>query len=423
MPRPVVITGLGVICGLGTTIDDYWAALSTGQSAIRPLGRLGEGTRISIGAVVPDFDPEQYFSSAELPLLDRFSQFALLAASEALADAGLAAGEDAVTGSAAIIGTGCGGKQTDEKTYARIYKEQKSRAHPLTIPKGMPSAAASHVSRHLGIKGPVFSVTSACASAAHAVIQGRLLIQSGVIDVALVGGTDAPFTYGLLKAWEALRIISNDTCRPFCRDRSGMVLGEGSGMLVLESEQHALQRGTRIYAELAGCAMTSDAGHITRPDVDGIAHAISNALKDAGLAADTVDYVNAHGTGTPANDQAETEALHRVFGAHAKALAVSSTKSMHGHALGAASALELIATVLAIQKNLIPPTANFTEPGEGCDLDYVPNRARAQRIDIAVSNAFAFGGLNAVLALKSWAYRDGSNGRQGRGYGQCLDSK
>ena len=181
-----------------------------------------------------------------------------------------------------------------------------------------------------------------------------------------------------------------------------MVLGEGSGMLVLESERHAVQRGTRIYAELAGCGMTSDAGHIARPDVDGIAHAISNALKDAGLAADTVDYVNAHGTGTPASDQAETEALHRVFGAHAKALAVSSTKSMHGHALGAASALELIATVLSIRNNLIPPTANFTEPGEGCDLDYVPNRARAQRIDIAVSNAFAFGGSNAVLALKTW---------------------
>jgi len=401
MPRRVVITGLGAVCGLGTSVDEYWTALSTGQSAIRPLGRLGEGTRISIGAVVPDFDPEQYFSSAELPYLDRFSQFALLAAREALADAGLAAGEDAVTAAASIIGTGCGGKQTDEETYARLYKEQKTRAHPLTIPKGMSSASASLISQNLGIKGPVFSVASACASAAHAVILGRLMIQSGMVDVALVGGTDAPFTYGLLKAWEALRIVSNDTCRPFCKDRSGMVLGEGSGMLVLESEHHAVQRGTPIYAELAGCGMTSDAGHITRPDVDGIARAISNALKDAGMEADAVDYVNAHGTGTPANDQAETEALHRVFGAHANTLAVSSTKSMHGHALGAASALELIATVLAIQNNLIPPTANFTEPGEGCDLDYVPNRARLQQINFAISNAFAFGGLNTVVALKS----------------------
>ena len=403
MQRRVVVTGLGVVCGLGTTVDDYWAALSAGQSAIRPIGHLGEGTRISIGAMVPDFDPDQHFSSAELSLLDRFSQFALLAAREALADAGLAARQDAaVTHAAAIIGTGCGGKQTDEATYARLYKEKKSHVHPLTIPKGMPSAASSLVSHDLGIKGPVFSVTSACASAAHAVIQGQLMIRSGMVDVAVVGGSDAPFTYGLLKAWEALRVVSHDTCRPFSRDRSGMVLGEGSGMLVLESEQHAVQRGIRIYAELAGCGMSSDAGHITRPDVDGIACAISRALNDAGLAADRVDYVNAHGTGTPANDPAETAALHRVFGAHANALSVSSTKSMHGHALGATSALELIATVLAIQHDLIPPTANFTIPGEGCDLDYVPNTARSQRVDIAVSNAFAFGGLNAVLALTNW---------------------
>jgi nodulation protein E len=403
MQRRVVVTGLGVVCGLGTTVDDYWAALSAGQSAIRPIGHLGEGTRISIGAMVPDFDPGQYFSSAELSLLDRFSQFALLAAREALADAGLAAREDAaVTHAAAIIGTGCGGKQTDEATYARLYKENKSHVHPLTIPKGMPSAAASLVSHHLGIKGPVFSVTSACASAAHAVIQGQLMIRSGIVDVAVVGGSDAPFTYGLLKAWEALRVVSHDTCRPFSRDRSGMVLGEGSGMLVLESEQHAVQRGIRIYAELAGCGMTSDAGHITRPDVDGIACAISRALNDAGLTANKVDYVNAHGTGTPANDPAETAALHRVFGAHANTLSVSSTKSMHGHALGATSALELIATVLAIQHDLIPPTANFTVPGEGCDLDYVPNKARSQRVDIAVSNAFAFGGLNAVLVVNNW---------------------
>ena len=401
MPRRVVITGLGAICGLGATVEDYWTALSTGQSAIMPLGDLGEGTRISIGAVVPNFDPHKHFSSAELPLLDRFSQFAVLASREALADAGLVAGEEDAASAAAVIGTGCGGKQTDEETYARLYKEQKSHAHPLTIPKGMPSAAASLVSHHLGIKGPVFSVTSACASSAHAVIQGHLMIRSGVVDIAVVGGTDAPFTYGLLKAWEALRVVSHDTCRPFCKDRSGMVLGEGAGMLVLESEQHALQRRTRIYAELAGCGMTSDAGHITRPDVEGIARAISYALQDAGLATDSVDYVNAHGTGTPANDPAETEAIHRVFGDHSRTLAISSTKSMHGHALGATSALELIATVLSIQHNTIPPTANFTAAGEGCDLDYVPNRAREKGVEVAVSNSFAFGGLNAVLVLKS----------------------
>lgn len=401
MSRRVVVTGLGAVSALGTTVADFWSALSAGRSAIAPLGTHAQGTKIQVGAMVPDFNPELYFSSDQLPLLDRFSQFAVLAGRAALADAGLAPSDDVVRRAAAVIGTGCGGKQTDEETYARLYKDQKNRAHPLTIPKGMPSAAASMVSIQLGIAGPVFSVTSACASGAHAAAQGRMMIQTGLVDVALVGGTDAPFTYGLLMAWDALRVVSNDTCRPFCKDRSGMVLGEGAGMLVLESETHAKQRGARIYAEMAGCGMSSDAGHITRPDVDGIARAIDSALKDANIAPGDVDYVNAHGTGTVANDPAETEALHRIFGAHAQQLPVSSTKSMHGHALGASSALELVATVLAVQHNLLPPTANFTVPGEGCDLDYVPNQARPQQINVAISNSFAFGGLNVVLVVQS----------------------
>jgi nodulation protein E len=403
MTRRVVVTGLGAISGLGTTVADFWSSLSAGRSAIGPLADIAKGTKIAVGAVVPNFNPEQFFTSEQLPLLDRFSQFAVIAARAALADAGLTVGDEAVTRAAAIIGTGCGGKQTDEETYARLYKEQKDRAHPLTIPKGMPSAAASMVSMHLGISGPVFSVTSACASGAHAVAQGRMMIQSGLVDVVLVGGADAPFTYGLLKAWEALRVVSNDTCRPFCKARTGMVLGEGAGMLVLESEEHATRRGARIYAELAGCGMSSDAGHITRPSVDGIARTMSSALENAGLTPDAVDYVNAHGTATLANDPAETEALHRVFGGHANSLSISSTKSMHGHALGASSALELVATVLAIHNNLVPPTANFTEPDESCDLDYVPNQARAQQVNVAISNSFAFGGLNVVLAIKSFS--------------------
>ena len=402
MTRRVVVTGLGSISGLGTTVVDFWSSLSAGRSAIGPLADIAKGTKIAVGAVVPNFSPELFFSSEQLPLLDRFSQFAVIAAREALADAGLTVGDEAVTRAAAIIGTGCGGKQTDEETYARLYKEQKDRAHPLTIPKGMPSAAASMVSMHLGISGPVFSVTSACASGAHAAAQGRMMIQSGLVDVALVGGADAPFTYGLLKAWEALRVVSNDTCRPFCKDRTGMVLGEGSGMLVLESEEHATRRGARIYAELAGCGMSSDAGHITRPSVNGIARAMSSALENAGLAPDAVDYVNAHGTATLANDPAETAALHRVFGNHASSLSVSSTKSMHGHALGASSALELIATVLAVHSNLVPPTANFTEPDENCVLDFLPNQAREQPVDVVVFNFFAFGGLYRGLAVKSF---------------------
>jgi nodulation protein E len=364
------------------------------------LEERSQGTRIRVGAVAPEIDLEQQFPPEALPLLDRFSQFAVIAAREALADSGVNKNPDLLQRAGAVIGTGCGAKQTDEEAYRLLYKAGEKRVHPLTIPKGMPSAAASMVSQDLGIRGPVFSVASACASGAHAIIQGYLMIKAGLVDVALVGGTDAPFTYGLMKAWEALRVVSNETCRPFSKDRSGMVLGEGAGMLVLEEETHALQRGARVYAELAGCGMSSDAGHITRPDVDGIAVAIRNALTDACVPTDSVDYVNAHGTGTLANDLAETEALHRVFGSHAKHLAVSSTKSMHGHALGASSALEVIATTLAVHNSLIPPTANFTDPGEGCDLDYVPNETRKRRIQVAISNAFAFGGLNAVVVVK-----------------------
>lgn len=401
MTRRVVVTGLGTVSAVGNTAGEFWSSLAAGRSGIAPLGADAQGSRIAVGAAVRGFLPEQHFSADDLPLLDRFSQFAVVAGRQALQDAGLAPGDAIVSRAAAVIGTGCGGKHTDEETYARLYKEQREKAHALTIPKGMPSASASMVSMHLGIAGPVFSVTSACASGAHAAAQGRMMIQSGMVDVALVGGTDAPFTYGLLKAWEALRVVSGDTCRPFCKDRSGMVLGEGAGMLVLESEEHARRRGAHIRAEFLGCGMSSDAGHITRPSVDGIARAMLNALSDAQLAPERVDYVNAHGTGTPANDPAETAALHRVFGEHAHKLAVSSTKSMHGHALGAASALELVATVLAIENGLIPPTANFTESDPECDLDYVPNQARSQSLGVAMSNSFAFGGLNVVIAVGS----------------------
>ena len=402
MNRRVLITGVGAVSGLGLDVSSFWDGLQAGRSAIRPLDPPIADVKISIGATVPEFDPNDYFSDDELTILDRFSQLAVIAAQEAVNDAGLVCGEKVLTDAAAIVGSGCGGKHTDEATYEQLYKKQKTRAHPLTIPKGMPSAAASMVSYHLGIKGPAFALASACASGSHAIIQGMTMIQSGMIDVALVGASDAPFTYGLLKSWDALRVASNDTCRPFSKDRSGMVLGEGAGMLLLESEQHALDRGAKIYAELAGCGMTSDAGHITRPDVVGITNAITNALHHAGLDADEVDYINAHGTATLTNDVVETEAIKQVFGKHAYELAISSTKSMHGHALGASSALELVATTLAMYHQILPPTANFTVADEACDLAYVPNVARRQKIDTAMSNSFAFGGLNAVIALRRY---------------------
>lgn len=401
MPKRIVITGLGSVSGLGLTNEAFWSALSNGRSSIRALPSGFEEIKVSIGAMLPDFDANAHFSSEEMTLLDRFSKYAVLAAQQAIADAGLSAGGDVLMNAAAIIGSGCGGKHTDEATYTQLYKNKGTRAHPLTIPKGMPSAAASMVSFHLGIKGAVFSVASACASGAHAISQGAMMIQSDNTDVAIVGGTDAPFTYGLLKAWDALRVLTNDTCRPFCKTRSGTVLGEGAGILVLESEEHAKKRGARIYAELAGSGMTSDAGHVTRPDISGMSRAMTNALLHAKVSADDVAYINAHGTGTQANDEAETRAIHQIFGSHAKKLAVSSTKSMHGHALGASSALEIIATTLALYHNVIPPTMNYVEKDDLCDLDYVPNQARQQKIEVAMSNSFAFGGLNAAVVLKS----------------------
>jgi nodulation protein E len=395
----VVITGLGAVSGLGLDLPAFWDALTAGRSAIRPLDPAIAELKIANGAMVPDYHPENFFTTDEVSLLDRFSQFAVIAAREAVNDAGLVCGDEAMTAAAVVIGSGCGGKQTDEITYDALYRQHKKRVHPLTIPRGMPSAAASMVSMHLGIKGPTFSVASACASGSHALIQGCSMIQSGLVDVAVVGATDAPFTYGLLKSWEALRVVTDDTCRPFCADRSGIVLGEGAGMLVLESESYAKSRGARIYAEIAGSGMTSDAGHITRPDISGISSAINKALSHARLRPSDIDYINAHGTGTEANDIAETEAINHVFGPHAANLAVSSTKSMHGHALGASSALETIATVLTTYHGIIPPTANFTVADEKCSLDYVPNVARKQNINAAISNSFAFGGLNAVVAI------------------------
>ena len=400
--RRVVITGLGAVSGLGLNVSAFWSNLVAGHSAIKPLDPPMEGVKISIGAAVPEFDPEEYFTLDELTLLDRHSQLAVIAAQEAVVDANLISGKEILNDAAAIIGSGAGGKHTDEATYDQLYKQQRTRAHPLTIPKGMPSAVASMVSLHLGIKGPAFALASACASGSHAIIQGMAMIQSGIIDIALVGASDAPFTYGLLKSWDALRVTSNDTCRPFCKDRSGMVLGEGAGILVLESEEHALKRGARIYAEILGCGMTSDAGHITRPDVDGIVNAMNKALYHAEIDPAEVDYINAHGTATLSNDVVETEAINQVFGNHSKELAVSSTKSMHGHALGASSALEMIATILSIYHDIIPPTANFTVADEKCNLDYVPNKARQQVVNVAMSNSFAFGGLNTSIALKKY---------------------
>ena len=400
-PRRVAVTGIGCVSALGLDAASTWAGAREGRSAIRPptlvdTGHLGS----KVAAEVPGFEAERYFARRDLPMLDRFCQIGLVAADEALADSGLAIDGGLAHRSAVVMGAGVGGLSTLDESYLRVYGERIMRIHPFTIPKTMANAAASQISMRHGIRGPAFAVASACSSSNHAIGLAMGLVRLGQADVALAGGSESMMCFGGLKSWEALRVASSDTCRPFCADRSGMVVGEGGAVVVLEEMERARARGAEIHAELAGFGMTSDAGDLVAPSADGAADAIAAALEDAGLAPDRIGYVNAHGTGTPANDPTETRAIRRAFGPAADGLAVSSTKSMHGHAIGAAGAIELAITLMAMRDGIVPPTANFTRADPLCDLDYVPNEARDLRFDAAVSNSFAFGGLNAVLAVK-----------------------
>jgi nodulation protein E len=397
----VVVTGLGVVSALGPDFKSFSAALRSGKSAIGKLTTIPlDGLITTIGAEIRDFEPAKHFPEAKLALLDRSVQVALVAAREAIGQSGLSFRGQLGPRTAAIIGSGVGGQGTLDDGYRRIYGEGQKRLHPFTIPKLMINASASHITMEHGINGPSFTVASACASANHAIGVAFQMLRSGAVEVAVTGGTESVLNFGTIKGWEALRVMAPDTCRPFSRDRRGMVLGEGAAILVLESLDNAKARGAEILAELVGFGMSSDAGDIVLPAAAGAASAMKACLDDAGLAPSEVDYVNAHGTGTSANDATETEALHKVFGAHAEKLAVSSTKSMHGHTLGAAGAIELAAAIAAFRDGFIPPTANYTEPDPQCDLDYVPNEARQAKIEVAISNSFAFGGHNAVLAVR-----------------------
>ncbi|HET7932145.1 MAG TPA: beta-ketoacyl-[acyl-carrier-protein] synthase family protein [Rhodanobacteraceae bacterium] len=405
MARHVVITGMGAVSALGHDARALWTGMREGRSAIAPLtGFDGEGMRVKVAAQVRDFDPAAHFDPKKLVVLDRASQFALVAAREAVAQAGLdfAQGNLGLR-SACVIGTGTGGEETADECSRRLYKEGNPRLHPLSIVRRMVNAPASQASIEFGIRGPTFCVSSACATSNHAFAQALALVRAGAVDVALAGGTEACLTLGVLRAWEAMRVLSDDTCRPFCKQRRGLVLGEGAGMLVLEEFDHARARGAEIFAEFAGAGMSSDAGDIVLPSADGAARAMASALADARLNPSDIDYINAHGTATTANDATETRAIHQAFGASATQLAISSTKAVHGHALGAAGALEAVAAVAALREGVIPPTANFLDPDPECDLDYVPNTARSQPLRAVLSNAFAFGGLNAVIALKAFA--------------------
>jgi nodulation protein E len=399
----VVITGLGVVSSVGQSTQDYWDSLIAGRSGFAPatLGTAAQASARLVGEV-KGFDPAAHFESSQVTLLDRVSQFAIVAARQAVNQSGLALRDELAERTAAIIGTGSGGHTTVDDSFHRLYADGATRLHPLTIPKAMISAPASQVSMDRGIKGPVFSISSACASATHAIGQAFHMVRSGGVTCAITGGTEASITFGAMKGWESMRIMSPDTCRPFSKDRKGMLIGEGAAAVVLESIDHARSRGADILAEIVGFGMSADSKDLTAPDPGGMARAITATLTDAALSPDTIDYVNAHGTGTVANDLAETAALHRSFGAHARQLAVSSTKSVVGHTLGAAGAMEFVAAVMAIRDGIVPPTMNYLGADPDCDLDYVPNEARRTRVRAILSNSFAFGGLNAVLAARQF---------------------
>jgi len=397
----VVVSGLGVLSPIGNDTASYWSGLIRGVCGIdTPRLVAPELLNQKVLAEIKDFDPRNYFDDRQIVTLDRVSQVAVVAAKEAIAQAGITFDNGLSERTATIIGTGAGGLTTQDECFKRLYKEGQARVYPLSIPKLMVNAPASQITMHCGLRGPSFAVASACASATHAIGLAFQMVRAGIAECAVTGGTEACITLGTIKGWEAMRVMAPDTCRPFSIDRKGMVIGEGAGILVLETLENAKRRGATILGEIVGFGMSADARDLTAPDEGGMARAIDAALSDAKLSADQVDYINAHGTGTTANDETETRAIKRSFGDHAKKVAISSTKSMVGHALGAAGGLEAVAMIKAICDSVVPPTINYLGPDPACDLDYVPNTAREMTVDIAVSNSFAFGGLNAVLVAR-----------------------
>lgn len=399
--RRVAVTGLGVICALGNNTSETWNAVCEGRSGIAPIHSIDVSKlRFRYGAQVCRYDPSKYFEANYARLLDPFSQFAIIAAREAVKDSGITLTPALCEKAAIVTGSGMGGQSTQDVGFAKLYQRNQGRVDPLIIPRAMANASASHVSMEFGITGPAYTISTACCSANHAIGQAFWMVRNGIVELAIAGGSEAPFSFGLLKAWEAMRVISPDTCRPFSKDRRGLILGEGGAMLILEPLAAARTRSARIHAEVVGFGMSSDAHHLTHLSIDGPVRAMRAALLDARLRPEQVGYINAHGSGTLINDPLETRAIRELFGAHADRLAVSSTKSLHGHALGATGAMEAMCTVLALENGLLPPTGNFTVPDPDCNLDVVPNRARPAQVQFALSNSFAFGGLNAVLAFR-----------------------
>jgi nodulation protein E len=398
--KRVVITGLGVVSALGHDHHSFWDALCAGESGISSISQVDcLQLRFNQGAEVKLYDSSQHFDERRVGYLARFAQFALVAAREAVTDSGLTKNELSQFPTAVITGSCMGGKITEDRGYYRLYGEGCQRSHPLIIPNAMANAGASQISYEFGITGPTYTISTACASSTHAIGQAFWLVRHGLVRQAIAGGSEAPFSFGQLKAWEGMRIVSSDTCRPFSKHRRGLILGEGGAILILEALDSAIARGAKIYAEIKGFGMSSDAAHVTTPSSSGQQLAIHSALNDANLPAHAIEYMNAHGTGTVVNDKVEAETLHSIFGTQLDKLWVNSTKAAHGHLLGATGAIEAVATALAIKHQTIPPTLHFVEKDLACDLPLVINIAKKTSIEYALSNSFAFGGLNGILAL------------------------
>ncbi len=399
--KRVVITGAGTINALGHSVPDTLEAMREGRCGISQLEfRDVDRLAIKIGGQVRGFEAEGRFNRQQMSLYDRFTQFTLTAAKEAVDQSGIVFQGDLAARAGVVLGTAGGGVSTWDDNYRSVYEDGKNRVHPFVVPKLMNNAAASHVSMEHNLKGPSFTVSTACASSNHAMALAFQVVRSGAAPAMVTGGSESMLCFGGVKAWEGLRVMSKDACRPFSANRNGMVQGEGAGVFVFEEYEHARARGAEILCEVVGYAMTSDASDIVMPSKQGAARAMAGALKDAGLNAGDVGYINAHGTGTAANDKTECAAVADVFGPHADDLMISSTKSMHGHLIGGTGAVELLACIMALKDGIIAPTIGYDEPDPECALDVVPNESREAKVDVALSNAFAFGGLNAVLALK-----------------------
>jgi nodulation protein E len=398
--KRVVVTGQGVVSSIGANVDSFWSSMRRGACGIGPIKSFPlQDLYITIASEVRDFDPRERCPSKPLMLADRYSQFAGAAAIEAMRQAGFSGPVTNGLRAASIIGSGIGGLSTMEKGYEDLFIHKKKATHPLTLLRTIGSSAAAHVSIEYGIKGPCFGTVSACSTAAHAIGLSYQMIKHGMVDLAVAGAAEAGITYAAMRSWQAMRVLSPEGLFPFAKRRNGTVLAEGAGILVLEDWEHAKARGATPIAELKGFGMTSDAADMVNPSIEGPTVAMQLALADAGLAPGDIDYINAHGTATTINDINETNAIRAVFGKDAEKVAISSTKSMHGHCLGAGGGVEAVACIKAMHDNFVPATIGFDEPGEGCDLDYTPNEGRAREVNYTMSNSFAFGGLNAVIVF------------------------